>query len=428
MAIGKITDGAVGARQDGEKGRPYHRGGWHMPFFRDRLETFALIEGILIGTAYLFHVLEAVQDGRGAVHLLIWTAVIGAFALSERAEDAFLARGHGALYIAARLALATGAIWLTRVDFITTFLFYLVVASAWGISQRLGIGAAVGSALAVYGVMFLIVGTREPQRYVTLLPWIAGLCFIVGTTQLAKREQEARARSEALLGELTAAHRRLQEYAAQAGQLATTEERNRIAREIHDSLGHYLTIVNVKLERALAWRERDPARADRAIGEAKRLASEALADVRRSVAALRPSALEGQSLRAAIEGQVADFRAHSGLPVELTIDGDEARCSQAAGLALYRAAQEGLTNIRKHADATRVALRLHFGPLATELTITDDGRGLPSGAQEGRHEGGGFGLTGIRERATVLGGTLELRAPHGGGTELRLTMPCAAPC
>ncbi len=286
MATEKIGDSMA---RGGRLKLPYHRGGWRIPLFQGRLETFMLIEGILVVTAYLFHVLQAVQGGLGADHLVIWTGVIGAFILIEWTEDAFASRGHGALYIAARLALAAGAIWLTHVDFITTFLFYVVVANAWGIGQRIGIGAALGSVIAVYGVMFLLVGTSAPQEYVHLLPWIAGLCFIVGTTQLAKREQEARARSEALLVELTAAHRQLQEYAAQAGQLATTEERNRIAREIHDSLGHYLTIVNVQLETALALRERDPARADRATGEAKRLASEALADVRRSVAALRPS-------------------------------------------------------------------------------------------------------------------------------------------
>jgi len=183
----------------------------------------------------------------------------------------------------------------------------------------------------------------------------------------------------------------------------------------------------VQLETALALRDRDAARAARATGEAKRLASEALADVRRSVAALRPSALEGQSLRAAIEGQVADFRAHSDLPVTLTIDGEEARCSQAAGLALYRATQEGLTNIRKHAQAQHVAVHLRFGPASTELTITDDGRGVPRNGEVRSSDGGGVGLTGIRERATVLGGTLEIHTPQRGGTELRLTLPCVAP-
>ncbi len=190
MATEKIDDSMA---RGGRLKLPYRRGGWRIPLFQGRLETFMLIEGILVVTAYLFHVLQAVQGGLGADHLVIWTGVIGAFILIEWTEDAFASRGHGALYIAARLALATGAIWLTHVDFITTFLFYVVVANAWGIGQRIGIGAALGSAIAVYGVMFLLVGTSAPQEYVHLLPWIAGLCFIVGTTQLAKREQEARA-------------------------------------------------------------------------------------------------------------------------------------------------------------------------------------------------------------------------------------------
>jgi hypothetical protein len=181
---------------DGTQMMSSRRGGWRVPFFSERLDTFVLIETILIATAYLFHVLQAVQENLGVRHLLLWTAVVAAFALSERAEGAFLVRGYGALYIAARLSLVTGAIWLTRVDFITTFLFYVVVTNAWGISQRLGIGAAIGSTISVYGVMFVMVGRHRPEEYVHLLPWIAGLCFIIGTTQLAKREQEARARSE----------------------------------------------------------------------------------------------------------------------------------------------------------------------------------------------------------------------------------------
>lgn len=394
----------------------------HLPLLGGRIEAFQWVAYLLIASAYFFHVVT--RPDRGWAHLLVWTLAIAAFTLIERTYPWFSRRERSDLYLLARVLIIAWVVWLTRVDFISTFLFYIVVANGWGISRRLGVVSTLASTVAIFGVLFLIVGTREPGAFVSLLPWLAGVGFIGGTTQLAKREQESRERSEALLVELSAAHRQLQDFADQASQLATTQERNRLAREIHDSLGHYLTIINVQLETAQALRSRDAGRADRAVGEAKRLASEALADVRRSVAALRPSALENLSIRQAIEQQVADFREHSGLAVDLVIEGDEARCSQAVGLALYRAVQEGLTNIRKHAAATHVAVRLHFGPATTELAITDDGRGLPADQPTGpRPDGSGFGLTGIRERMALLGGTLDVRPGPRGGTELRATLP-----
>jgi signal transduction histidine kinase len=394
-----------------------------LPFIGRYLETFDFVSYLIILTAYIFYTPDILA--RGPLAFASWTIAFAGFALSERLEGPFVARGWALAYIAIRIAFATWAIWLNDVGFLTTFLFFIIVPNAWGLGQGLGVASLVMSAVAAFGTMFLIVGASHPEAFVTLLPWLAGLGFVGGTTQLARREQEARERSEALVAELTEAQRRLRAYAEQASELATTQERNRLAREIHDSLGHYLTIINVQLETALALRARDADRADRAVAEAKRLASEALADVRRSVAALRPTALENLSIREAIERQVADFREHSGVAVELAIEGDEGRCSQAAGLALYRAVQEGLTNIRKHAGATRVAVRLHFGPATTELLIADDGRGLPADAPGGpRPDGGGYGLTGLRERMALLGGGLDIRPGPHGGTELRATLPC----
>lgn len=388
-------------------------------------EFLQVIEYTIIATVYLYHLLG--PDGgrhRGWGDAALWTLVIGGFALFPLLKGHFVARGWTALYVAGRLLLCAWALWLARVGFIPTFLCFLVVGEAIALDRRIGVRTGVATALALYGEMFLLVGAGDPEAYIRLLPWLAGLIFVGGTTMLNVREQAARVRSDALLIELTAAHRQLQHQTAQAEELATTRERNRLAREIHDSLGHYLTVIAVQLESAQALRPRDPARADRAVGEAKRLASEALADVRRSVAALQPTALDELPVAAAIERQVAEFRAHSGLPVALAIEGEERRCSRAAGLALYRAVQEGLTNIRKHAGATEAAVTLRFGPVATELIIRDNGRGLPGGHAAGpRPDGGGFGLAGLRERLALLGGALAIGPAPTGGAELRVTIP-----
>jgi signal transduction histidine kinase len=181
--------------------------------------------------------------------------------------------------------------------------------------------------------------------------------------------------------------------------------------------------VNVQLEAALSLRPRDAARADAALATAKRLATEALSEVRRSVAALPPAPLEALPLDAAVQRLVAEWGCSGGPEVTLNVIGEPRRCSPEVGLVVYRALQEGLTNVRKHAAAGHVWVTLQAGPRATELRIRDDGVGIGA-ASSGRD--GGRGLDGLRERAAVLGGSLQAAAAPGGGTELALTLPTAA--
>jgi signal transduction histidine kinase len=308
---------------------------------------------------------------------------------------------------------------------------YAVVGRAILLDTRVGMASGAAAVAIAYAVAAARFGTRSAGIYLVLLAWAAGLAFYAAGTLLMVRAQAARERSEALLRQLAAAHDQLRAYAERVRELATAEERNRLAREIHDSLGHYLTVVNVQLAAAQALRERDPARADRAVGEAKRLAGEALAEVRRSVAALRPAVLDALPLRQAIERHVADWRVAGGPEVTLTIEGDAARCGPEVELLLFRAVQEGLTNVRKHARAAHAWVSLRIGQDAAEVRVRDDGEGLasdlarrvPGGPARDTGDGRGFGLVGLRERAAALGGTLTLVPAAGGGTELCLAVP-----
>ncbi len=248
------------------------------------------------------------------------------------------------------------------------------------------------------------------------------LGFLFAIAYLVKRERRHNLRTRKLLQELEISHQKLQLYAEQAAELATMEERNRLAREIHDSLGHYMTVINVQLEKAIAFRQRDPAEADQAVHEAKRLASEALKDVRRSVSTLR-SQPDSFSLADALREMAAHVD-HDHLELELEIEGEERGFSRQALMTLYRAAQEGLTNIQKHAGASRVSMQVHLEEQQARLALIDNGRGFePAGPEAPNEQNGHYGLQGIRERVELIRGSFEVESVPGTGTTLRVTVP-----
>jgi signal transduction histidine kinase len=236
----------------------------------------------------------------------------------------------------------------------------------------------------------------------------AAAAFTAVVTELLRREQRARA-------ELADAHQRLRGYAAQAEELATTQERNRLARDIHDGLGHHLTVVQMQVQAARAVLSSDPARADAVLEKAQQQSTEALAEVRRSVAALREPRTS-LPLADALE-QLAEEATAAGVPTELEVLGTVRPTGAAAEESLYRAGQEGLTNVRKHAAAGRARLVLDYrDPGSVRLDVCDDGRGATS-------SGDGFGLLGLRERAERLGGQLTVESGSGQGTTLRMAVP-----
>jgi signal transduction histidine kinase len=235
----------------------------------------------------------------------------------------------------------------------------------------------------------------------------AAAAFTAVVTELLRREQQARA-------ELADANVALRGYAAQAEELATTQERNRLARDIHDGLGHHLTVVQMQVQAARAVLASDPARADAVLAKAQQQSSEALTEVRRSVATLRePRAVPplGDALKALAEDASA-----SGVPTELHVTGTVRPLGVDAEESLFRAAQEGLTNVRKHAAAGSARLVLTYRTDGTvRLEVCDDGRGATVAAD-------GFGLIGLRERAERLGGTVDIESAPGGGTTLRVEL------
>ncbi len=274
--------------------------------------------------------------------------------------------------------------------------------------------------LILFALIWLIYFIDEPWQVIVpnLLSISASMLFTLIFTSIAVRESSARSEIQRLATDLRQANHRLAEYAAQVEELATMRERNRVAREIHDNLGHYLTVVNVQLEAAKIVMHSQPAKAQDALDKAQALTQEGLTAVRHSVSALRESPLENQTLAEAIASLAAELR-ESGLVTELTIEGEPAIREPKIELTLYRAVQEGLTNVRKHARASRVDICLRYLPQETSLTVQDNG----VGTHLSEESNGRFGLIGIQERVQLLNGRMTITTAPQQGFQFTITLP-----
>jgi signal transduction histidine kinase len=245
---------------------------------------------------------------------------------------------------------------------------------------------------------------------VPLLSYGVGLAFTFLAARSTARLRDEQRRTQQLLAELQ------QSRDAQV-QAAALNERSRIARDIHDVLAHTLSALTVQLEGArmmLDQRHSDP-EALAAVERALKLSREGLDETKSAVSALRGDQVPGTD---ELTRLVADFQRDSATPARLEVQGTPHELPSEAQLALYRTAQEALTNIRKHATRpARVEVSLRYEPVSTQLLIRD--RGAPP---NGVVPGGGYGLIGMRERAELLGGTLEAH-PTDDGFMVALRLP-----
>ncbi len=273
-------------------------------------------------------------------------------------------------------------------------------------------------ALAVTALVVLLFGagialnSDWAKALRTMLGYLPGAFFVAAFSWIAVEQGQARGEIEKLAVQLREANRKLAEYAGQVEELATTRERNRLAREVHDSLGHYLTVVNMQLEAARAVLAHDPAKASDAMAKAQSLTKEGLNEVRRSVAALRAGPMDNRSLSDAI-GLLVMATREAGVSAEFVLEGAPQPLAPQAELLLYRAAQEGLTNVRKHANASRAELRLCFDSSCATLTVRDNGQPSATSASAASDVASGFGLMGLRERAQLLGGSVTTSTEAG---------------
>jgi signal transduction histidine kinase len=233
---------------------------------------------------------------------------------------------------------------------------------------------------------------------------------------------ETRARNARLIEELRASQEQLRRAAVQERELATLRERERLARDLHDVVGHALVLVTVKLEAAQRLGRVDQARAETELRTTRELVRETMNELRRAVASLRAAPLDRQSLATAISEQARETGDQAGLQVRI-------HCAEIGGLsaaqedALWRVTQEALTNVVKHAGATELAVSLARNDGLVTVEVRDNGRGLVPVAHGGAEKPGHYGIRGMHERLELLGGRLTVAAAPEGGTRVRAELP-----
>ncbi len=390
---------------------------------------YSVFAGSGIHLAFSVMVLAAFFTMLSTVHeisipLLTATLVIGVIYLGVGIYGYQIALAHTEtlyriLYFLIQIPLGMGLVFLDGQSGFDFLALLPLVGHSVVLLQGVWRQIINASLLACYALLTIYAGGGWQIAWVNAPVFLAGQIFILIFTQMVLNEEKAKREVQQLVHELENANQRLREYALQAEELAITRERNRLAREIHDSLGHHLTAINIQIRAAQAVLEQDIQKAVDLLNKAEAQTQRALHDVRQSVAALRAPLAEGPLLPQI--QQILDAGNSSGIKTSLNIIGTPHSVSPQVALTLLRAVQEGLNNTLKHARATEFRVTLDFESLTEVcLTIEDDGIGGTASTQNG------FGLLGMRERVAQLKGQLDIQSVEGQGFSIRMVLPTEA--
>ena len=364
------------------------------------------------------------SDWRFFGTVLLLAALLVLNILWDQAHDQVHASRHRVAYAwgfnIVTDALVLAAIALTG-GFEIIFLIFMQIAQ---FATLVGVwpGGAIYSAINLAAVLGLVAWLgASPQTLVQAGAEIGvGMVFVMVFVLLEQRAFEQTDRAERLLRDLQAANLELKAAQQREKDLAIAEERMRLARDIHDGLGHHLTVLSIQLQAADKLVERNPQAAAEAIRQSRSEAQAALEEVRRSVSMMRQSPAEGQPLTDLLAGVVGNFSAHTGLEAHFEPMGTPVELAPFAQHTLFRAVQESLTNVQKHARGVKAILvRLEYTSGSVHLLVRDDGKEQPASAAGSS----GYGLKGLRERIDQLGGQLCCGPGPGGGFEVDVNIP-----
>lgn len=315
---------------------------------------------------------------------------------------------EAAVHLGLRLILVTAMIFLGRVPFAVYMLYPVLLFTFFTFGRRAAYGFAL---ISIIIVTFFVVGLSPGPFFASpnvnnLLVYLLGLLMVMLMADVLLQQRDT--------------NEQLRAYSAQVATLAATDERNRLARDIHDSLGHHLMASSIQLEKANLFLQRDISKSATALDHAQRTIREALTEVRTSVKALRE-----QNDQFDLVPELHDLvkrMGHHSLTINFNLTGESHPYSTFIKMTLYRIVQEGLTNIHKHANASQATIDLTFNSDLADLKISDNGAGFETN-NGARSSNGRYGLQGIQERVALVGGQYKIESAIDKGTVITVTIP-----
>ena len=385
--------------------KPLLRRAW--PLARRYWFDALIVVGIGLGLAAVVHDIHTKDGPQGPLWFDVIAAVVIPATLFFRRRFPFGAPAAAAILIAASSFVDERFIPSSFIPLLAGIAANVLFAQ---LPQRRQ--AIVGYVLTIAVVG--IVDHNDPRGHIGNWIWITaifGIAWLVGFAFSGASRQAEEAKERA---------RRAEREREERARLAVSEERARIARELHDVVGHSVSVMTVQASAVRRLLKPEQEREREALLIVEQTGREAMAEMRRMVGVLRRPE-EGPALapQPSLEhlDKLVEHARESGLPVQLTVEGDAVQLPAGVDLTAYRLVQEGLTNALKHARAKNAEVLVRYSNGFVELSVTDDGTG------DGGGDSGGHGLVGMRERISVYGGDLEAGPRPEGGYRLRATLP-----
>lgn len=314
------------------------------------------------------------------------------------------------------VGLLTPGYWLAIILYMS--LSGMALSILWPDLRTVSVAVLLGLALSTYHLVM----SWGWRAFSQLFPNLGlALAFVVVYVVLFTRQTQARERAQALLNELESAHRQLRAYADRVEELTISQERQRMAQELHDTLAQGLVGLLLQLEAVDSHLEDgNMPKAQKTVQQAMSRTRTTLHEARRAIQALRPAVLEQNSLINALGCEVAEFEETTGIRATFQVDSASLDVTPAVAQDILRIIQESLSNVSRHAGAEYVMVRLETRDDQLRVVIEDDGCGFDPDQVAGLPDS--FGLQGMKERAEHIGGALQVRSVPGRGTTVTLEM------